>query len=84
MTGTCFADLGNQVICLDIDAAKIGPAAAGEIPIYEPGLEELLARNLAAGRLRFTTDYAEAVPEADFVFISVNTPSGADGEADMR
>ena len=82
-TGAGFADLGNQVVGVDIDAAKVARLQAGECPIYEPGLEELLARNVKAGRLRFTTDYAEAVPGADFVFICVNTPSGPHGGADM-
>ena len=82
-TGTCLADLGNQVTCLDIDEAKIAKLQRGEMPIYEPGLEELVGRNVAAGRLRFTTSYAEGVPEADFVFIAVNTPSGPEGEADI-
>ena len=83
VTGTCFADLGNRVICLDINEEKVARLRQGEIPIYEPGLEELVQRNVAAGRLRFTTSYAEAVPEADFCFIAVNTPSGAEGEADL-
>src|SRR5919202_4661151 len=82
-TGAGFADLGNQVVGVDIDVAKIARLQAGECPIYEPGLEELLARNVKAGRLRFTTDYAEAVPGAEFVFICVNTPSGPHGGADM-
>jgi len=83
VTGTCFADLGNRVICLDINEEKVARLRQGEIPIYEPGLEELVQRNVAAGRMTFTTSYAEAVPEADFCFIAVNTPSGAEGEADL-
>jgi UDPglucose 6-dehydrogenase len=83
-TGAVFADLGNQVVGVDIDAAKVARLGAGECPIFEPGLEELLARGLKSGRLRFTTDYAGAVPGADFVFICVGTPPGADGAADMR
>jgi UDPglucose 6-dehydrogenase len=83
VTGTCFAELGNRVICLDINEEKVVRLRRGEIPIYEPGLEELVQRNVAAGRLRFTTSYAEAVPGADFCFIAVNTPSGAEGEADL-
>ncbi len=83
-TGAVFADLGNQVVGVDIDAAKVARLGAGECPIFEPGLEELLARGLKSGRLRFTTDYAEAMPGADFVFICVGTPSGPDGGADMR
>ena len=83
VTGTCLADLGNRVICLDIDEAKIARLQGGELTIYEPGLEELVARNVASGRLSFTTSYAEAVPDADFCFIAVNTPSGTEGEADL-
>ncbi len=83
-TGAVFADLGNRVVGVDVDAAKVARLTAGECPIFEPGLEELLERNLAAGRLAFTTDYARAVPGADFVFICVGTPSGPHGGADMR
>ena len=83
VTGTCFADLGNEVICLDIDERKIEGLKQGELPIYEPGLEELVRRNAEAGRLKFTTSYYEAVPEADFVFIAVGTPQGEDGGADL-
>jgi UDPglucose 6-dehydrogenase len=83
VTGACFADLGNRVICLDIDTTKIAALRAGQIPIYEPGLEELVRRNAAAGRLSFTTSYAEALQQTEFVFIAVNTPSGPEGEADM-
>ncbi|HIQ06654.1 MAG TPA: UDP-glucose/GDP-mannose dehydrogenase family protein, partial [Anaerolineae bacterium] len=84
VTGTCFADLGNQVICLDIDEQKIETLQSGGIPIYEPGLEELVRRNVAAGRLHFTTSYPEGLADADFVFIAVGTPSGVDGEADLK
>ncbi|MEW6232509.1 MAG: UDP-glucose/GDP-mannose dehydrogenase family protein [Chloroflexota bacterium] len=83
-TGTCFADMGNQVVCLDIDAGKIANLKKGIMPIYEPGLQELVERNVRAGRLAFTTSYQEAIPEADFVFIAVNTPSGEEGEADLK
>jgi UDPglucose 6-dehydrogenase len=83
VTGTCFADLGNRVVCLDINEEKVARLRRGELPIYEPGLEELVARNVAAGRLSFTTSYAEAVPDADYCFIAVPTPSGAEGEADL-
>src|SRR5688500_16373241 len=83
VTGTCFADLGNQVVCLDINEEKIARLRRGELPIFEPGLEELVKRNVEAGRLSFTTSYAEAVPEADYCFIAVPTPSGPEGEADL-
>lgn len=82
-TGVTFADLGNQVIGIDIDAEKVQQLSAGICPIFEPGLEELLTRNLKADRLRFTTDYAAAIPQADFVFICVGTPPGPLGGADM-
>ncbi|RIK36973.1 MAG: UDP-glucose 6-dehydrogenase [Chloroflexi bacterium] len=83
-TGTCFADMGNQVTCIDIDQEKIDKLRAGAVPIFEPGLSEMIARNVKAGRLRFTTDYAEALADAGFVFICVGTPSGVDGEAELR
>lgn len=82
-TGTCFADLGNQVVCLDINQERIDKLSRGEMPIYEPGLEELVQRNIAAKRLVFTTNYENAIDEADFIFIAVNTPPSPDGEADL-
>ena len=84
VTGTCFADLGNQVVCLDIDETKIEILNSGGIPIYEPGLEETVRRNVKAGRLSFTTSYAEGLKDGEFVFIAVGTPEGVDGEADLR
>ena len=84
VTGACFADLGNQVICLDIAAERIEKLARGEMPIYEPGLEEIVSRNVAAGRLAFTTEYSQAVTGAHFIFIAVNTPPSPDGEADLQ
>ena len=84
VTGTCFANLGNKITCLDIDEEKIARLRQGEIPIYEPGLTELVERNVKAGRLFFTTSYEEALADAEFVFICVGTPSGVDGEADLR
>jgi UDPglucose 6-dehydrogenase len=84
VTGTCFADLGNRVICLDIDTSKIEKLQSRGIPIYEPGLEELVRRNVNAGRLSFTTSYQEALADAEFVFIAVGTPEGVDGEADLQ
>src|SRR5436305_2279823 len=83
-TGACFAELGNGVVCVDIDAAKIARLRRGEVPFFEPGLGEMVARNLAARRLSFTTDYAAAIPEAEVVFIAVATPTTADGRADLR
>jgi UDPglucose 6-dehydrogenase len=84
VSGACFADFGHQVTCVDKDAGKIARLQTGEIPIYEPGLEDLVARNVAAGRLAFTTEAAQAVREADAVFIAVGTPSRrGDGHADL-
>jgi UDPglucose 6-dehydrogenase len=84
VSGACFADFGHQVICVDTDQAKIDALKRGEIPIYEPGLAELVANNLAAGRLQFTTDLAPSVRQADAVFIAVGTPSRrGDGHADL-
>ncbi len=84
VTGACFADLGNRVICLDINEERIENLKKGIMPIYEPGLEELVERNVRAGRLSFTTSYAEAIRDAEFAFIAVGTPEGVDGEADLR
>jgi UDPglucose 6-dehydrogenase len=82
-TGACFANLGNEVTCLDVNETKIELLKKGGMPIYEPGLEEIVERNAAAGRLSFTTSYAEAVPGAEVLFIAVNTPQSASGHADM-
>ncbi|MCX8024374.1 MAG: UDP-glucose/GDP-mannose dehydrogenase family protein [Thermanaerothrix sp.] len=84
VTGTCFADLGNNVVCLDIDEKRIEKLKQGIMPIYEPGLEQLVAQNVRAGRLSFTTSYPEALKDAEFAFIAVGTPSGVDGEADLQ
>ncbi|MBA3948077.1 MAG: UDP-glucose/GDP-mannose dehydrogenase family protein [Herpetosiphonaceae bacterium] len=84
VTGVCFADLGNNVVCIEIDQHKLDILRAGKSPIYEPGLEELLQRNLNAGRLRFTDNYQIGIPDADFVFITVGTPMGDDGAADLQ
>ena len=84
VTGTCFADSGNDVICVDKDVDKIAQLERGEIPIYEPGLGELVQRNHENGRLRFTTNLPAAVGESDLVFIAVGTPQGEDGGADLR
>ena len=84
VSGACFADLGNDVVCLDVDEKKIALLRGGGIPIYEPGLQQLVASNVAAGRLRFTTDLAEGVAHGAVQFIAVGTPSDQDGSADMR
>ncbi len=84
VTGTCFADLGHQVTCVDIDDSKIEKLSSGVMPIYEPGLEEMVRRNAHANRLRFTTSYAEGLAKADFAFIAVGTPQGSGGEADLK
>lgn len=84
VTGTCFANLGNRVTCIDINEEKIRKLQQGEVPIYEPGLSELIQRNVKAGRLHFTTSYDDALTDAEFVFVCVGTPSGVDGEADLR
>src|SRR6516164_562836 len=84
VSGACFADFGHEVTCIDKDAAKIARLEQGEIPIFEPGLDDLVARNVREGRLKFATDSAEAVREADAVFIAVGTPSRrGDGHADL-
>jgi UDPglucose 6-dehydrogenase len=83
VTAACFADVGNDVLCLDLDASRIDILNAGGVPLYEPGLKELLERNRAAGRLRFTTDAAYSVVHADLQFIAVGTPPDVDGSADV-
>jgi UDPglucose 6-dehydrogenase len=84
VAGACLAETGNDVVCCDIDAAKIARLNAGEIPIYEPGLEPLVERNLREGRLTFTTDVGAAVSAAEVIFIAVGTPPGEDGSADLQ
>lgn len=83
VTGTCFAESGNDVTCVDIDRKKVQALNAGRIPIYEPGLSDLVHRNVAAGRLQFTTELAGAAEIADLVFLAVGTPPSADGSADL-
>ncbi|MEO1037760.1 MAG: UDP-glucose/GDP-mannose dehydrogenase family protein [Pseudomonadota bacterium] len=84
VTGACMAETGNDVVCVDIDKNKIDRLNAGEIPIYEPGLDDLVKRNAAAGRLQFTTDVPEAVAHGTFQFIAVGTPPDEDGSADLQ
>ena len=84
VTAACFSDLGNKVSALDISVERINSLKRGEMPIYEPGLAELVHRNVAAGRLSFTTSYEESLDGAEFVFICVGTPSGESGEAEMK
>ena len=84
VTGTCFADLGNEVTCLDVDKERIQKLNNGEMPIYEPGLEQLVLQNSHSGRLTFTTDFVTALQNAEYAFIAVGTPSGTDGEADLQ
>ena len=84
VTGACLADMGNQVVCLDIDAGKIGVLNGGGVPIFEPGLDQVVQRNVAAGRLQFTTDIAAAVSHGTLQFIGVGTPPDEDGSADLQ
>ena len=84
VSGTCFADTGVNVTCVDVDAAKIERLQRGEIPIYEPGLDELVKKNVSAGRLKFTTDLASVLNEQDVVFSAVGTPPDEDGSADLK
>ncbi len=84
VTGTCFADLGNEVACLDIDESRINSLHQGIMPIYEPGLEQLVEQNVKSGRLIFTTNHEEALNGVEIAFIAVGTPSGFEGEADMQ
>jgi UDPglucose 6-dehydrogenase len=84
VSGTCYAESGNEVICVDIDPERIGALNEGKIPIYEPGLQELVRRNVGEGRLRFTMDTPEAVAQSMVSFIAVGTPMSSDGAADLR
>ncbi len=84
VSGTCLAELGNDVVCLDVDPAKIKVLLDGGMPIYEPGLQDLVRRNVAAGRLHFTTDVVHAVQHGTIQFIAVGTPPGEDGSADLQ
>jgi UDPglucose 6-dehydrogenase len=84
VTAACFADLGNRVIALDVDEEKINGLKKGKLPIYEPGLKELVEHNVVAQRLSFTTSYPDALQGTEFAFIAVGTPMGVDGEADLQ
>jgi len=84
VTGTCFAETGNKVVCVDIDKSKVEKLSNGEITIYEPGLEKLFLRNLKEGRLKFTTSLAEGIEGAPIIFLALPTPPGEDGAADLR
>ncbi|MBA4279859.1 MAG: UDP-glucose 6-dehydrogenase, partial [Ralstonia sp.] len=84
VTGACLAELGNDVFCLDVDQKKIDLLNAGGVPIYEPGLKELIERNRAAGRIQFSTDVAASVAHGDVQFIAVGTPPDEDGSADLK
>jgi UDPglucose 6-dehydrogenase len=84
VVGACLAESGNDVVSADIDQEKVDRLSRGEVPIYEPGLEPLIKRNLDAGRLRYTTDVPDTVRQADIVFIAVGTPPGEDGSADLQ
>ena len=81
VTGTCFAEMGNDVLCVDIDADKVARLQAGEVPIYEPGLETMVRSNVARGQLQFTTDIVAGVNHGEIIFIAVGTPSEEDGSA---
>src|SRR5258708_37939273 len=83
VSGTCYAESGNEVVCVDIDAKRIALLLEGNIPIYEPGLEELVRRNLKEGRLHFTTNVEEAVKQSMVSYIAVGTPMSPTGAADL-
>ena len=83
VTGACLAEVGNQVVCMDVDSSKIERLNQGEVPIYEPGLDELIARNMEEGRIEFTTDLEKAVSHGLFQMIAVGTPPSEDGSADL-
>ncbi|HHX68484.1 MAG TPA: UDP-glucose/GDP-mannose dehydrogenase family protein, partial [Gallicola sp.] len=84
VSGTCFSELGLNVVCVDVNEQKIKDLKNGIIPIYEPGLERMVMRNVAAERLRFTTSLNDELDNVDVIFIAVGTPPGEDGSADMR
>ena len=84
VSGTCFSEMGNKVTCVDIDSTKIDKLNKGIIPIYEPGLEAMVLKNVESGNLCFTTHLAESISTAEIVFIAVGTPMGDDGSADLQ
>ena len=84
VSGTCFSEMGVDVTCVDVDRKKIDKLRQGIIPIYEPGLEELVSKNVNAGRLHFTTDLREILDEVEVVFSAVGTPPDEDGSADLK
>lgn len=84
VTGTCFAETGNQVVCVDIDSEKVARMRNGEVPIYEPHLDVLFERNIKANRLSFTTDLEAGIRDAEIIFLALPTPPGEDGSADLR
>src|SRR5882672_8404841 len=84
VSGACLADMGNDVLCLDVDPAKIAGLQEGRLPIYEPGLDRVVAQNVEAGRLHFTTDVKAAVAHGTLQFIAVGTPPDEDGSADLK
>ena len=84
VTGTCFAETGNHVICVDIDKQKVERLKQGEIPIYEPHLDVLFERNIKQGRLLFTTDLEKGIEDAQIIFLALPTPPGEDGSADLK
>src|SRR5450631_1075142 len=83
VTGACLAEAGNHVVCVDVDAAKVARLNHGEVPIHEPGLDLMIARNREAGRIEFTTDAVHGVQHGLFLLIAVGTPPGEDGSADL-
>ena len=84
VTGSCLAEVGNQVVCVDIDVAKVDGLNRGVIPIYEPGLEEMVLANHASGRIVFTTEAQSSIEHGDIIFIAVGTPPDEDGSADLQ
>ncbi|RZL00290.1 MAG: UDP-glucose/GDP-mannose dehydrogenase family protein, partial [Pedobacter sp.] len=84
VTGTCFAETGNDVTCVDIDKSKVDKLSGGQITIYEPGLEKLFIRNVREERLRFTTNLEEGIKDAEIIFLALPTPPGEDGSADLK